>query len=90
MVSFVPLNIHDEDSVSLVLAQIDNAIQYGEDVEPKEPQVCRAHCFSDSPHSDATFRYFFCLLKPNFLGYGGESMKKKALHACELNIFFVI
>ncbi|KAJ3415647.1 ATP binding protein [Chytridiales sp. JEL 0842] len=38
MVSFVPLNIHDEDSVELVLSQIDNAIQYGEDVEPKEPK----------------------------------------------------
>ncbi|KAJ3029785.1 UNVERIFIED_CONTAM: ATP binding protein [Siphonaria sp. JEL0065] len=38
MVSFLPLNIHDEDSVTLVLAHIDNAIQYGEDVEPKEPK----------------------------------------------------
>ncbi|KAJ3152387.1 ATP binding protein [Irineochytrium annulatum] len=38
MVSFVPLNIKDEDSVNLVLAHIDNAIQYGEDVEPKEPK----------------------------------------------------
>lgn len=38
MVSFIPLNIKDEDSISLVLAHIDNAIQYGEDVEPKEPK----------------------------------------------------
>ncbi|RKO91944.1 GPN-loop GTPase, partial [Blyttiomyces helicus] len=38
MVSFVPLNIYDEDSVNLVLSQIDNAIQYGEDLEPKEPK----------------------------------------------------
>ncbi|KAJ3091241.1 ATP binding protein [Quaeritorhiza haematococci] len=38
MVSFIPLNIKDEDSVSLVLSHIDNAIQYGEDVEPKEPR----------------------------------------------------
>ncbi|KAJ3034096.1 ATP binding protein [Rhizophlyctis rosea] len=38
MVSFIPLNIKDEDSISLVLAHIDNAIQYGEDVEPKEPR----------------------------------------------------
>ncbi|KAJ3327722.1 hypothetical protein HDU76_011246 [Blyttiomyces sp. JEL0837] len=39
MVSFIPLNIHDEDSVTLVLAHVDNAIQYGEDVEPKEPKA---------------------------------------------------
>ncbi|KAI8620085.1 GPN-loop GTPase [Chytriomyces sp. MP71] len=38
MVSFLPLNIHDEDSVALILSHIDNAIQYGEDVEPKEPK----------------------------------------------------
>ncbi|ORY53643.1 hypothetical protein BCR33DRAFT_711025 [Rhizoclosmatium globosum] len=38
MVSFIPLNIHDEDSVTTVLSHIDNAIQYGEDVEPKEPK----------------------------------------------------
>ncbi|TPX61731.1 hypothetical protein CcCBS67573_g08906 [Chytriomyces confervae] len=38
MVSFIPLNIQDEDSVGLVLSHIDNAIQYGEDVEPKEPK----------------------------------------------------
>lgn len=37
MVSFVPLNPEDEDSISVLLQQIDNAIQYGEDVEPKEP-----------------------------------------------------
>ena len=28
----------DPDSVSLVLAQIDHAIQFGEDAEPQEPQ----------------------------------------------------
>ncbi|KAJ3278691.1 ATP binding protein [Borealophlyctis nickersoniae] len=38
MVSFIPLNIYDEDQVALVLSHIDNAIQYGEDVEPKEPK----------------------------------------------------
>eukprot|EP01102_Stenamoeba_stenopodia_P004551 TRINITY_DN14852_c0_g1_i1.p1 TRINITY_DN14852_c0_g1~~TRINITY_DN14852_c0_g1_i1.p1 ORF type:complete len:270 (+),score=53.66 TRINITY_DN14852_c0_g1_i1:80-889(+) len=37
MVSFVPLDVTDEDSISLVLAHIDNSIQYGEDLEPKEP-----------------------------------------------------
>ncbi|KAI8143969.1 GPN-loop GTPase [Fennellomyces sp. T-0311] len=37
MVSFIPLNITDEDSVEYVLSTIDNAMQYGEDLEPKEP-----------------------------------------------------
>lgn len=39
MVSFIPLNINDEDSITAVLSHIDNAIQYGEDQEPKEPKV---------------------------------------------------
>jgi GTPase SAR1 family protein len=38
MVSYVPLDASDPDSVSLVLSQIDHAIQYGEDVEPTEPE----------------------------------------------------
>eukprot|EP01135_Chromosphaera_perkinsii_P007812 Nk52_evm4s1020 gene=Nk52_evmTU4s1020 len=36
MVSFVPMDIADEQSVGYVLSQADNAIQYGEDLEPKE------------------------------------------------------
>lgn len=36
LVSFVPLNLKDDDSVALTLAHIDNAIQYGEDAEPKD------------------------------------------------------
>lgn len=36
MVSFVPLNIKEEDSVEYLLSCIDNAIQYGEDLEVKE------------------------------------------------------
>jgi hypothetical protein len=38
MVSFIPLNIKEEDSVEILLAHIDNAIQYGEDLEPKAPK----------------------------------------------------
>jgi hypothetical protein len=37
-VSYVPLDASDPDSVALVLSQIDHAIQYGEDVEPSEPE----------------------------------------------------
>jgi GTPase SAR1 family protein len=33
MVSFVPLNIRNEDSIDHVLATVDHAIQYGEDAE---------------------------------------------------------
>nr|XP_058963756.1 GPN-loop GTPase 3-like [Pocillopora verrucosa] len=36
MVSFVPLNLCDEDSIMNVLIQIDNAIQYGEDLDVRE------------------------------------------------------
>lgn len=36
LVSFVPLNIKEEESIELVLAHVDHAIQYGEDMEPKE------------------------------------------------------
>ena len=34
MVSFLPMDITDEDSVELVLSHIDSTIQYGEDLEP--------------------------------------------------------
>lgn len=35
MVGFIPLNINDEDSIAHVLATVDHAIQYGEDLEVK-------------------------------------------------------
>jgi hypothetical protein len=35
MVSFVPLNLNDEDSIDHVLALADHTIQYGEDLEVK-------------------------------------------------------
>jgi len=37
MVSFLPLDITDEDSIGAILSHVDNAIQYGEHEEPKEP-----------------------------------------------------
>lgn len=36
LVSFLPLDNTDEESITVLLAQIDNAIQYGEDLETKE------------------------------------------------------
>ncbi|KAG4303109.1 hypothetical protein PCK1_000447 [Pneumocystis canis] len=38
MVSFLPLNIHDEDSIAMILAYIDDCSQWDEDQEPKEPK----------------------------------------------------
>ncbi|KAF9160033.1 ATP binding protein [Actinomortierella ambigua] len=37
MVQFLPLNATDEDSITAILSHVDNAIQFGEDQEPKEP-----------------------------------------------------
>lgn len=37
MVSYLPLNVTDEESIGYIMQHIDHAIQYGEDVEPKEP-----------------------------------------------------
>lgn len=33
MVSFIPMNIRDEESLDLVLTNVDHTIQYGEDLE---------------------------------------------------------
>jgi len=37
MISFITLDITDEESIDGVLSFTDNAVQYGEDMEPKEP-----------------------------------------------------
>ena len=36
LVAFVPLNIEDSDSITALMAQIDNAIQFGEDEEVRD------------------------------------------------------
>ena len=36
IVSFVGLNVRREESIERLLAQIDHAVQYGEQLEPKE------------------------------------------------------
>jgi hypothetical protein len=38
MVSFVPLNIKDQESVSNLLCSVDNALQYGEDQDVNVPK----------------------------------------------------
>lgn len=36
LVNFIPMNIQEEESIETVLVYIDNAIQYGEDLEPRD------------------------------------------------------
>lgn len=38
MVSFLPLDLSNEESLNLILSCIDNILQYGEDEEPIEPK----------------------------------------------------
>ena len=38
MVSFLPLNINEDHSIDFILGHIDTATQYGEGLEPREPQ----------------------------------------------------
>ncbi len=38
LVSFVMLDITDEESIQEVISRIDQTIQYGEDLEPHEPK----------------------------------------------------
>lgn len=37
-VNFLPLDIRDEEDVALVLHHADYIVQYGEDLEPKQPK----------------------------------------------------
>ena len=37
LVSFIPFDISDEDSIEYTLSSIDHAVQYGEDAEPQDP-----------------------------------------------------
>ena len=46
MVSFLPLNPCDEDSITNLLLQIDNAIQYGEDLDVREMKVTNSNSSS--------------------------------------------
>ena len=46
MVSFLPLNPCDEDSITNLLLQIDNAIQYGEDLDVREIKVTNSNSCS--------------------------------------------
>lgn len=38
MVHFIPLDIASDESMDRVLYEIDNSMQYGEDLEPTEPK----------------------------------------------------
>ncbi|PYH92190.1 putative ATP binding protein [Aspergillus ellipticus CBS 707.79] len=47
MVSFLKLNVQDEDSVAAVLSHIDDAIQYHEAQEPREPSDAQEVDYED-------------------------------------------
>lgn len=38
MVAFLPLDPTDEEGIAALMMQVDHAMQYGEDLEPKEPR----------------------------------------------------
>lgn len=53
MVRFLPFDCSDEEGINMVLQHIDFSIQYGEDLDFKEPKVSlRA---SQGPGSSAVF-----------------------------------
>ena len=54
MVSFLPLNLCDEESIVHLLLQIDNAIQYGEDLDVREMKVNKP--LISSHHIDCKFK----------------------------------
>ncbi|KAF9462573.1 GPN-loop GTPase [Collybia nuda] len=47
LVSFLPLNLSDPDSLETVVSHIDYTMQYGEDEEPKEPHDLDEGDFKD-------------------------------------------
>lgn len=54
LVSFLPLNITDPDSLTMVLSHIDSATQYGEDLEPRDPYEGIDENEDEIPHDDDT------------------------------------
>ncbi|THH33782.1 hypothetical protein EUX98_g423 [Antrodiella citrinella] len=47
LVSFLPLDLTDPDSIEVVLSHLDYTMQYGEDEEPKEPHDLDEGDFAD-------------------------------------------
>lgn len=47
LVSFLPLDLTNPDSIETVVSHIDNTMQYGEDEEPKEPHDLDEGDFND-------------------------------------------
>jgi hypothetical protein len=60
MVQFIPLNITDEHSIEYVLSHADNAIQYGEDLEPKEPKVGATALNNSHAYTDDSMHHHHC------------------------------
>jgi len=47
LVSFLPLDLTNPDSLETVISHIDYTMQYGEDEEPKEPHDLDEGDFAD-------------------------------------------
>jgi hypothetical protein len=52
LVKFHPLDLSEEDSINDILLIIDNVLQYGEDIEPKEVKE-----FDDDDDDEQENRY---------------------------------
>lgn len=60
MVRFLPFDRTDEEGVNIVLQHIDFSIQYGEDLEFKEPKVKKQH--NPLPNLKYNVRYLYSFL----------------------------
>ena len=65
MVSFLPLNPCDEDSITNLLLQIDNAIQYGEDLDVREMKVTNSNSCSLILNNNNNNNFIYIALKSN-------------------------
>jgi hypothetical protein len=52
LVQYVPLDISSEDSLTYLLRQVDHALQYGEDMEPRMPKEMEADGAGDGNFVD--------------------------------------
>ena len=66
MVNFIPLNVRSESSLAAILSHIDNATQYAENLEPKDP----ADGDGDGGDEESDNYDFDCDNEGNFDGHG--------------------
>lgn len=78
MVRFLPYDQSDEESMNIVLQHIDFAIQYGEDLEFKEPKVISGLgcllAFSQNVYRDSLVSCVTPGTQINFCVSGGSNL----------------